>query len=141
MAENQKPDLEGKTLRVYWLLLNDGGLGPREVQRRLRFSSVNVAVHHLEKLAEMGLVVKDEGGKYSVVKEVDVGFMRQFVKLGRFRFPRLLSYIAFILAMSGSYLLLSPPTDFRAVVFILGLTALTVGFLAYESWVVWKGMP
>jgi hypothetical protein len=133
--------LEGKTLRVYWLLLNENGLGPREVQRRLHFSSVNVAVHHLEKLAEMGLVVKDGEGKYSVIKEVDVGFMRQFVKFGRLRIPRLLFYIVFILAMSGSYLLLAPPTDFRALVFIGALTALTVSFLAYESWVVWKGIP
>ncbi|MGA1974705.1 MAG: hypothetical protein ABSG92_03640 [Conexivisphaerales archaeon] len=133
--------LEGKTLKVYWLLLNESGLGPREVQRRLHFSSVNVAVHHLEKLAEMGLVMKDEEGKYSVIKEVDVSFMRQFVKFGRVRVPRLLFYAVFILAMSGSYLLLSPPSDLRAVVFILALTALTVGFLAYESWVVWKGIP
>ena len=133
--------LEGKTLRVYWLLLNESGLGPREVQRRLHFSSVNVAVHHLEKLAEMGLVVKDGEGKYSVIKEVDVGFMRQFMKFGRLRIPRLLFYIVFILTMSGSYLLLAPPTDFRALVFIGALTALTVSFLAYESWVVWKGIP
>lgn len=89
----------------------------------------------------MGLVMKDGEGKYSVIKEVDVGFMRQFVKLGRLRFPRLLFYTVFIPAMSGSYLLLSPPSDLKAVVFILALTALTVGFLAYESWVVWKGIP
>lgn len=49
--------LKGITLRAHWIVLNSGsgGVGPREVQRALRFSSPGSAVYQLEKLVNMGL--------------------------------------------------------------------------------------
>jgi len=61
-----KEALQGKTLQVYLMLLDSPEpIGAREVQRRLDYSSVNVAVHHL-KLCRVGLAVKDEYGRYLV---------------------------------------------------------------------------
>jgi len=52
--------LKGKTLKVYWYMLQQPSrsVGVREIQRALRFSSPSVALHHLEKLEDLGLVQK-----------------------------------------------------------------------------------
>ena len=52
--------LKGKTLKVYWYMLQqpNRSVGVREIQRALRFSSPSVALHHLEKLEDLGLVQK-----------------------------------------------------------------------------------
>ncbi|HVP23451.1 MAG TPA: hypothetical protein VMS77_06015 [Conexivisphaerales archaeon] len=141
MAEDFQPTLEGKDLRVYWLLLNRGRAGPREVQRSLHFSSVTVATHHLEKLSEMGLAVKDEEGKYEVTREISTGSLRLFTKVGRLRFPRLVFYMVLTITVSASYLLLAPPIEYLPKLFILMLTAIVVAFLGYESWIIWREAP
>jgi hypothetical protein len=65
----------------------DGLAGAREVQRALRFSSPALAVYHLEKLLELGLVEKTSVG-YQLVKAVNVGVLKQLVRLGTFMLPR-----------------------------------------------------
>ena len=56
MGEEEKieSELKGNTLRVYWMLLQSqsAGVGVREVQRQLGFSSPALASYHLNKLAE-----------------------------------------------------------------------------------------
>ena len=49
-------ELQGNTLRVYWYLINSSktSVGPRDVQRKMGFSSPNLAVYHLDKLVELG---------------------------------------------------------------------------------------
>jgi hypothetical protein len=85
--------LRGNTLRVYWILLNseDGVIGVRELQRRLDFSSPALAAYHLNKLEGLGLVAK-ERGNYRLVREVRVGILKQFIKLGTFMLPRYILY-------------------------------------------------
>ena len=54
-------ELQGNTLRVYWYLINSSrtSVGPRDVQRKMGFSrSSNLAVYHLDKLVELGIVEK-----------------------------------------------------------------------------------
>lgn len=52
--------LHGNTLKVYWFLLRaeKGVVGVSETQRALGFSSPALAVYHLDKLTELGLVEK-----------------------------------------------------------------------------------
>ncbi|AFU58065.1 hypothetical protein Ngar_c11230 [Candidatus Nitrososphaera gargensis Ga9.2] len=96
-----KEALQGKTLKVYLTLLDSSEpIGAREMQRRLNYSSVNVAVHHLDKLCKVGLAAKDEHGRYFATKKVNIGIMDLFMNLGRIRFPRLLFYAAFFAAFS-----------------------------------------
>ena len=86
-------ELKGNTLRTYWALLNstEGVTGVRELQRQLGFSSPTLAAYHLNKLEELELVVK-ERGNYRLVREVKVGVLKQFIKLGTFLLPRYVLY-------------------------------------------------
>lgn len=86
--------MRGKTLRVYWYLLeHDGesGAGVREIQRALKFSGPRLAAYHLEKLEELGLV-ENRYRQYFLIKEVKVGVLKQFVRLGAFLLPRCFFY-------------------------------------------------
>jgi len=91
--ENVASRLKGNTLRVYWYLLKSpqGSVGVRRTQRELGFSSPALAVYHLDKLVELELVEK-ELGEYRLLRKVDVGILRHFIKLGTFVFPRYMLY-------------------------------------------------
>jgi len=67
-------ELQGNALRVYWMLLKSqaNSVGPRDIQRKLGFSSPNLAVYHLDKLVELGLAEKTAGG-YQLAKIVGRG--------------------------------------------------------------------
>lgn len=134
-----KDALQGKTLQVY-LMLRDSPepIGAREVQRRLDYSSVNVAVHHLEKLCRVGLAVKDEHGRYSVSKKVSVGIMELFMNVGRVRFPRLLFYAAFFAALSIVYFVSAPVVVGRDSVYVMVLAISGTVLFAYEAFKVWR---
>lgn len=131
--------LQGKTLRVYLTLLDSQEpLGPREIQRRLEYSSVNVAVHHLEKLCRLGLIVKDDYGKYFVAKRVNIGIMELFINVGRVRFPRLLFYAAFFAAFLVTYLVTAPIIIERDSAYVIVLAISGTVLLAYEAFKVWR---
>ncbi len=62
--------LGGTALRVYLVLVKVGRpVGVRELQRMMGFKSPSTAKHHLDRLADMGLVVKDREGNYKAVYE------------------------------------------------------------------------
>lgn len=134
-------ELQGNTLRVYWCLLqfSKNSIGPRDVQRKLGFSSPSLAVYHLEKLVELGLAEKVEG-EYHLVKTVNVGVLKQFVKLGAFMLPRHLLYATLFTTLSVFYL-----TQFRQVnfysVFALILAILSTGVMWVETFKIWKQKP
>ena len=133
--------LKGNTLRVYWQVLkaHNGVVGVRDTQRALGFSSPALAVYHLEKLIEMGLVDK-VGGEYCLVKVVNVGVLKQFVRFGTFVFPRYLLYATMFTTLLIFFL-----TQFRQINFysvfalILGLSG--TGILWYETVKAWKQRP
>ena len=91
--EKLNSELKGNTLRAYWALLNskDGVIGVRELQRQLGFSSPTLAAYHLNKLVELELVAA-ERGNYRLKREVKVGVLKQFIKLGTFFLPRYVLY-------------------------------------------------
>lgn len=101
-------ELKGKTLLVYWYLLQQQThtVGVREVQRALHFSSPSIAVHHLEKLQDLKLVEKKVTGEYVLQEEVKVGILRFFTRMGRFLVPRYLFYSVLLTTMLTSYLIL-----------------------------------
>jgi len=101
-------ELKRKTLLVYWYLLQQPthSVGVRQVQRSLSFSSPSIAVHHLEKLQDLGLVQKKGTGEYVLEEEVKVGILRFFSRLGRFIVPRYLFYSVLFSTMLTSYLTL-----------------------------------
>jgi len=81
-------ELKGNALRVYALVLRStGNVGTRDVQRALGFSSPTLAAYHLDKLVELGLVGK-KYGEYFLAREVKVGVLKQFIRVGALMLPR-----------------------------------------------------
>ena len=143
MGEEEKVAsvLTGNTLRVYWFLLrsSNGIVGARETQRALGFSSPALAVYHLDKLVELGLVEKTDG-EYRLVKTVNVGVLKQFVRFGAFMLPRYLFYAAMFTTLLIFYLTQFRRIDFYSV-FALILAILSAGIMWYETVKTWRQKP
>ena len=85
--------LKGTTLEVYRFFLKKGKpVGVRAVQRALNLSSPSLAVYHLSKLEDAGLLSR-ESGDYVVNRIV----LEDVVKVNRFLIPRYLFYALFAL--------------------------------------------
>lgn len=134
-------ELKGNTLRVYWILLNSqtGTIGVRGVQRALRFSSPALASYHLAKLEELGLAEK-ANGEYRLVRDVRVGVLKQFTKLGTFMLPRYTLYAAMFTTLLVFYLTQLHDINFYSV-FALIFGVLATGVLWYETLRVWRQKP
>lgn len=63
--------LNGRTLMIYFVLLNKGSTGVRELQRNLSLSSPSVARYHLDKLVELNLV-ENRKGVYHLIRKADI---------------------------------------------------------------------
>jgi DNA-binding transcriptional ArsR family regulator len=137
--------LRGKAWNVYWLLLkNDRPMSVREVQRMLRFSSPSVASHHLEQLRELGLVQKQASdGSYVLVREVKIGVLRHFVKLGKLLFPRYFFYGVFSTACLAIYILMlvQVGTSPQERLFIILFFAIVSAIFWYEAIRLWLLRP
>ena len=134
--------LRGNTLRVYWHVLRSGDrvVGVRGTQRALGFSSPALAVYHLDKLTELGLVEKEPTGEYRLVRAVNVGVLKQFVRFGTFVLPRYFLYATMFTTLLVFFL-----TQFRHVnfysVFALIFGLLGAVILWYETAVAWRQRP
>jgi len=134
--------LKGRTMSVYALLLSNGEMGVRDVQRALGFSSPSLALHHLTKLSELDLVAKDVDGIYSVKRTVRVGSLSLFIKFGSRLLPRFLFLGTLFTAMLGVYLLVfaSWPLKGGDIMFIsMSVIAILLSF--YESRRIWLLKP
>lgn len=150
MSKSSSPDLaviesklRGKTLLVYWHLLRSPGfkVGARGVQRSLGFSSPSIAVHHLSKLEDLGLVRKTGTGEYVLVQEVKVGLLRFFTRLGRFLIPRYLFYSVWFSTMLVAYLALYGQSGCIHNVIAVTFGALASLILWFETWRLLREKP
>jgi hypothetical protein len=121
------------------MLQTSGAVGPRDIQRKLNFSSPNLAVYHLDKLVELGLAEK-ELGEYHLTKTVDVTMFRQFSRIGNIIFPRQILYASMWTTLLVFYVL-----EFKEVSFY-SFFALIFGFLGacilwFETWKTWQSRP
>ncbi len=136
-------ELKGKTLQVYWYLIQQPTrtVGIRQVQRALNFSSPSIAVHHLEKLQDLGLVVKKATGEYVLQEEVKVGILRLFTRMGRFLVPRYLFYSVLFSTIFASYVTLilfgTVSPSFYALTF--GVISLLIFWV--ETLRLWRSKP
>lgn len=133
--------LKGNTLRAYWALLSaeDGVIGVRELQRELGFSSPALAAYHLNRLVDFGLAV-NERGDYQLLREVKVGVLKQFIKLGSFLFPRYVLYASMFTTFFIFILIRFDEVSFYSVYGVV------VSFLAtlvswYETIKIWRQRP
>jgi len=128
-------ELNASTFQTYVYLVKVGKpVGPRDVMRGASLSSPSVAYRNLQKLMDLGLVVKDEYGNY-VAKE-KTG-LKGYVWFGKTLVPRfavfgfvfvgvLIGEVAILLphllagaAVEGSFWLLTIVTVVSAVIFLI----------------------
>lgn len=135
-------ELKGNTLLIYWFMLrNSNPSTSREIQRSVGISSSSLALHHLNKLIELGLVGIDDDGKYTVICKIRPGLLSLFVGSGRFFIPRFVFYSAFTSSLLVSTILLFWPFPDTASVLLL-ITLLFVNTIFWiESFKLWKIQP
>jgi len=136
-------ELKGKTLLVYWHLLSSPSapISVRGLQRSLNFSSPSVAVYHLDKLHDLGLVKKDALGQYCLTEEVKVGLLSFFFRVGRFLLPRYLFYAIFFTTMFILYIGIYPQTGSVDNIIALILGGVASAVLWYETMRIWLQKP
>jgi hypothetical protein len=133
--------LKGNTLRAYWALLSsqEGVIGVRELQRELGFSSPALAAYHLNKLVDFNLATNDRGD-YRLLKEVKVGVLKQYIKLGTLLFPRYVLYASMFTTFT-LYLLLNfnEVSFYSAYALVVSLLATLVSW--FETVKIWQQKP
>jgi len=134
-TEETEDQLNATAFHTYVYLVKAGKpVGPREVMRGADLTSPSVAYRNLQKLMDLGLVLKDEYGNY-VVKE-KVG-LKGHVWLGKTIVPRvivfglvflgvLIAEVAILVphlllgaAVEGSFWLLTAITIIAAAIFLI----------------------
>lgn len=97
-------DLNGRTLMVYFVLLNKKSIGVRDLQRHLELSSPSVAKYHLEKLVNLNLV-KNRNGIYHLDKKADLPLLTSWVLIGKHLLPKAIFAAIFFTILFISYLI------------------------------------
>jgi len=82
-------NLNGRTLMVYFVLLNKKFIGVRDLQRHLELSSPSVAKYHLEKLVNLHLV-RNRNGIYHLERKADLPLLTSWVLIGKRLIPRVI---------------------------------------------------
>ncbi|NWG09826.1 MAG: hypothetical protein HXX80_05955 [Nitrososphaerales archaeon] len=137
--EEIESELKGKSLRVYWYMLKQGNpVGIREVQRALGFSSPSIANHHLEKLMSLGLIEKDDYGRYLLKEYVNVGALQSFTKIGKFLLPRYSFYASFFTTLLIVYI-----CQYARSLNVFALSSMLIATIIfwYETMRVWRRKP
>lgn len=135
-------DLKGNTLRVYVYALKKRKVGVREVQRALLMSNPSLAQYHLNKLKDLGLVSEDNG-EYSIVNEVKVDVMRNFLRVGTLIVPRFVFYAVFF-TVFAAYLTFIAVPYFNYVPLLEWFCCVLIASAAvywYEAQRAWRSAP
>jgi len=134
--------LNGKTMKVYALLLTRDSMRMRDIQHILNFSSPSLVIHHLAKLMDANLIKKDEFGEYSIKKDVRVGSLSLFVQLGRHFLPRFVFLASFLVCILVPYVMffMSMPPDGKDILFLFVVLS-TIALLFYETYRMWFLSP
>jgi hypothetical protein len=128
-------ELNATAFHTYVYLVKAGKpVGPREVMRGANLTSPSVAYRNLQKLIDLGLVVKDNYGNYVVKEKVGLKghvwlgktIVPRFVIFGFFFLGVLISEVAILLphlllgaSVEGSFWLLTVITIVAAVIFLV----------------------
>jgi DNA-binding transcriptional ArsR family regulator len=125
-----KDVLRGLTLKVYrFILKNDKPVGIREVQRALNLSSPTLALYHMNKLEEAGLIKKELDGYVA-----DRIILENLVRFRRILIPRNFFYMIFLItSLVMLAVLLRPPTLTREYVFSLAVITIAAATSVYET--------
>jgi len=133
-SEDVEDILKGLTLKVYrYVLKNDKETGVREVQRALKLSSPTLAVYHLEKLEQAGLIKRGASGYI-----VDKVYLRNLIRFRRLLIPKYFFYALFFTLAAVAELTVFRPTVFsREYIFALIITLAAAASYLYETVMTW----
>jgi hypothetical protein len=135
-------ELKGNTLLVYWCMIRaNKPLGAREIQRKIGLSSSSLALHHLNKLIELGLVKTDKYGQYIVARRVAPGLLSMYIGTGRLFAPRFVLYALFFTSIfvSSIFLLFSRIDTVTVLLLIVSFFASAIFW--HETYKVWGVQP
>lgn len=126
----QRDVLRGLTLKVYkYILQNNKPVGIREVQRGLNLSSPTLALYHMNKLEEAGLIKKEADGYVA-----DRIILQNLIRLRRVLIPRNFFYMIFLItSLVMLIVFLRPPTLSREYVFSLAVISVAAATSVYET--------
>jgi DNA-binding Lrp family transcriptional regulator len=129
-VSEQKDVLRGLTLKVYrFILKNDKPVGIREVQRALNLSSPTLALYHINKLEEAGLIKKELNGYVA-----DRIILENLIRLRRILIPRNFFYMIFLVtSLVMLAVFLRPPTLTREYIFSLAVISIAAATSVYET--------
>ena len=96
-------NLNGRTLMVYFVLLNKKSIGVRDLQRHLELSSPSVAKYHLEKLVNLKLV-ENRNGIYHLERKADLPLLTSWVLIGKRLIPRVIFAAIFFTSLFIGYI-------------------------------------
>ena len=100
MLNGNTSELEGTTFNVYLYVLKENKpMGPRDVMRSANLSSPSVAYRHLQKLEDLGLLEKNEKGRYIIKEKAKIS---GYLWVGRTLVPRLIFYSLFFTGLLGT---------------------------------------
>lgn len=109
--------LAGTTLKVYRFIFRQGRpVGVRDIQRGLGLSSPSVALYHIRKLVDAGLVREDSEGYV-----VDKIMFENMIRVRRMIIPFQATYASFFATTLIVYLTLLRPENFTST-YVFGLT-------------------
>ena len=95
---DSSPLLQGKTLQVYWYLLEHGPASVREVHNALNISSPGLVYYQIQKLLAAEIVTKDEETeKYIIHEKVKTGILDLYIEIGGVLIPRFSVYLVVFL--------------------------------------------
>jgi DNA-binding Lrp family transcriptional regulator len=126
----QKEVLRGLTLKVYkFVLRSDRPVGIREVQRALNLSSPTLALYHINKLEEAGLIKKEMNG-YTADRVI----LENLIRFRRILIPRNFFYMIFLVtSLIMLAVFLRPPIITREYVFSLAVIGIAAAASVYET--------
>lgn len=129
---NDSNVLVGTSLKVYRLLYRVGKpLGVREVQRGANLSSSSVALYHIRKLLQAGLI-REEAGGYVVDRVV----FENMIRIRRSLIPLQVAFAVFYVVMLAALIILFRPNNFLTAplfLFSLVVTASAIGIFVYGA--------
>jgi DNA-binding Lrp family transcriptional regulator len=122
--------LRGLALKIYrFILKNDKPVGIREVQRALNLSSPTLALYHMNKLEEAGLIKKEANGYVA-----DRIILENVIRLRRILIPRNFFYTIFLMtSLVMLAVFLRPPTISREYIFSLAVISIAAATSVYET--------
>ncbi|MFX0183470.1 MAG: helix-turn-helix domain-containing protein [Candidatus Hodarchaeota archaeon] len=139
--------LQGKALKVYWHLLENGTASIREIHKALEFSSPGIAYYQIKKLMAAGIVTKDEEtDKYFIHEETKAGVLNLYINVGNLLIPRFSIYLAvflvgFIICIVSALVWGDQFIGHLGTILLLLFLTFGTATFIYESMRTWKLKP